>query len=44
MPEYDALRKAVDDFMDTQPVFEGRQQEDQALLEIVRKHTPGIHS
>lgn len=36
MPEYEAVMKAVDDFMDTQPLNVGVP--DEVLAEVVRKH------
>lgn len=40
MPEYESVRQAVEDFWDTQPSFESAKDEDEALLEVVRKHMP----
>lgn len=36
MPEYEAVQKAVDDFMGTQPLHQGVP--DEVLLEVVQKH------
>lgn len=38
MPEYEPLIDALEKFMDTQPLYQGV--EDEALLEVVRKHMP----
>ena len=40
MDEYEPLLKAVDDFMSEQPHFQGT--EDEAILEVVRKHLPAV--
>lgn len=36
MPEYEAVQKAVDDYMDTQPLYQGVS--DEVLLGVVQKH------
>lgn len=40
MDEYEPLLKAVDDFMSEPPLYQGT--EDEALLEVVRKHMPAL--